>query len=232
MKSPFKIISWIVAIAAAAFLVFFLVRKPAPSPAYDDTTTVVPTPTPSADQSISDGEVKVSYSSQEFGLAVNDTQVLTHSYIPPCDSSFDYCLYYVGTRYVGTNFESAGLRISKRPDLASTEACIYTTPNGSEKPSPVVATSSEYVAATYSPIGDAGAGHYANGAIYRVWYDGACRELETRIGETQFANYPAGSIGLFTDTDRSDLQSSLNRMINSVTLKDATSVKFPAGGAI
>src|SRR5258708_11997428 len=51
-----------------------------------------------------------------------------------------------------------------------------------------------YTTSVFSPIGDAAAGHYASGALYRLYLQDSstCYEFETRLGQTQFANYPAG----------------------------------------
>src|SRR5262245_50629843 len=54
------------------------------------------------------GEVSIDQPQIPWALAVSADQVLVHSYIPPCEEGFDYCIYYNGDRYVGTNFESAG----------------------------------------------------------------------------------------------------------------------------
>jgi len=46
------------------------------------------------DQTVSDGVIKISIPSSEFGLAVTPEQIMVTSYIPPCDENFDYRLYY------------------------------------------------------------------------------------------------------------------------------------------
>ena len=50
----------------------------------------------------------------DFGLAVHWDQLLVKSMIPPCDDGFDYCIYYYGDDFAGTNFRSAGVRSTAR----------------------------------------------------------------------------------------------------------------------
>ena len=194
---------------------------PSPSPSVSATATAVPT------QSVSDGTIKFTYGS-DYGLATTPAQVLVTSYIPSCDPGFNYCLYYDGSAYKGTNFDSAGLRVQKRADLKTQSACLSTMPSGFAGIVPVTANGPDYATSVFSPLGDAGAGHYASGAEYRLWYVNSCYEFETRIGQTQFANYPAGSIQQFTDADNANVQAGLMSMLDSITLSNNEQVSFPA----
>lgn len=186
-----------------------------PTPPVDNTGSTATTTLP---QSISDGIVTVAYNGDEFGLAVNTNQILVNSYIPPCSENFDYCFYYVGGAYNGTNFDSAGLRIDKRTDLTTEAQCLTTQPDGYSNLKPVTATSTTYATSKFSPIGDAGAGHIAVGDLYRLYTSSKCYELETRIGTTQFANYPAGTIEEFTDADKATVTGKLGALLKSVSL--------------
>lgn len=191
----------------------------------------VATSTPSAfDRTLSDGAITVAFPSKDFGLATTAAEVLARAYIPPCDPDFDYCLYYTGTAYAGTNFESAGLRIKKRTDLTRSEACLAAPPAGYTSMRPAAATSTAaYASSVFSPVGGAAAGHYANGALYRLYVKASsqCFEFETRIGETQFANYPAGAIKEFTAADRAAVAAELARMLDAVSV-NGTAHLFPA----
>ena len=202
--------------------------KPTAAPAQNTQETNA---TSTMTDTTSDGTITFAHS-PEFGLATNPQQVLVHTYIPPCGQSFDYCLYYNGDAYQGTNFESAGLSISKRPDIANERLCLDTPPQGyNATVTPGASTStSAYSASVFSPIGDAAAGHYANGSVYRLWVRSAskCYELETLIGETQYANYPAGSIKQFTADDEHALQDLLRKQLDSVMITaDNIPVAFP-----
>ncbi|MDB5239072.1 MAG: hypothetical protein JWO00_407 [Candidatus Parcubacteria bacterium] len=177
---------------------------------------------PVFDTTVSDGTIIVSYPSLQYGLATNRAQVLVTSYIPPCDEGFSYCLYATSSAYKGTNFESAGIRIQKRTDLAAERACLNTPPAGfdaSVKPDASTSTGA-YASSKFAQVGDAGAGHYANGSLYRLFYrkNSSCYEFETRIGESQFMNYPAGTIKEFTVADREAVQSQLVQILDKVTL--------------
>jgi hypothetical protein len=179
------------------------------------------------DQTVSDGAITISVPSSEFGLATNKDQILVHPYIPPCDENFDYCLYYNGSAYTGTNFESAGLRIQKRDDLKSQSACLAVQPAGYSGLTPKTESFDSYATSVFSPLGDAGAGHYSSGELYRLFYDNKCYEFQTRIGESQFANYPEGSIKEFTKTSQSAMRLKLREILDAISLSDGTKIKFP-----
>jgi hypothetical protein len=220
-----KTFLWILAlIIVAAALLFALNRPSSPS------GPVTGNEPPAFDQSISDGKITVAFPSKEFGLATNPTQVLVHSYIPPCSEGFDYCLYYIGDAYTGTNFESAGIRVQKRTDLSTERICLDTPPEGYDASTTPAEENSKdaYSTSVFVPLGDAGAGHFAQGALYRLFVrdNSACYELETRVGETQYANYPAGSIKEFTSGDRSTLQELLKSVIDRIALSGGTHL-FP-----
>jgi hypothetical protein len=192
-------------------------------------TLVLGAPTGTAaggDATVSDGTITFSRP-DDFGLAVTQAQISVHSYIPPCDPDFDYCLYYDGTAYQGTNFDSAGIRIDKRTDLATQSACLTTAPDGYANFTPTSTTSGDYSVSEFTPIGNAGAGHYAVGTLYRLEYNGACYEFETRIGQTQFANYPSGTIQQFTAADQAALQSEIQNILNGITLPSGETIAFP-----
>ncbi|MDE2079378.1 MAG: hypothetical protein KGI73_03265 [Patescibacteria group bacterium] len=212
---------WWLGVAALVALVAFIAFEGMNAPSADDIASTSASSTPAFDQTIGDGALTIAFPSKDFGLATNAAQVLARAYIPPCDPAFDYCLYYIGNAYAGTNFESAGLRVKKRAVLTNQKSCLTTPPAGYTSLKTAASTSTAaYAASVFSPLGDAGAGHYANGTLYRL-YDTApatCYELETRIGETQFANYPPGAIQKFTDADRAALSAELDRMLEKISL--------------
>jgi len=182
-------------------------------------------------QSVSTGKgITFSYpTGGDFGLAVTPEQVLEKAYIPPCEEGFDYCLYYLGTDYEGTNFESAGLSIKARPDLTA-DTCLAAPPSGYTRQLEATTTRGEgYTASVMGPVGDAAVGHYTNGSVYRLHFDDTCYEFVTRIGETQFANYPPGAIKEFTAADREAMMQKLQGLLDTVKLTETgVPVVFPA----
>ena len=152
----------------------------------------------------------------DFGLAVTDRQLLVRSYIPACDYGFDYCLYYYSPAYEGTNFESAGLRIQRRPDLVTAKACLTTSPAGYLDFEPEVRKGDGYATAVFAPLGEAAVGHYASGELYRLFFDGGCYEFETRIAQSQFLNYEPGTIEEFTEADAAALRARLWELLSQV----------------
>jgi hypothetical protein len=175
------------------------------------------------DKSISpDGIITIAYPSKDFGLATNPTQVLVTSYIPPCDMGFDYCLYYNGSNYKNTNFESAGIRVSKRADLSTERACLQTPPAGFNAAMlPTASTSANaYSSTIFDDISTGAAGHSAAGSLYRLYVrqNSKCYEFETRVGQSQFANYPVGEIDEFTSAQQASLLNWLEALVNNVSL--------------
>jgi hypothetical protein len=178
------------------------------------------------DKSISDGVFTLAYPSEDFGMATKPEQILVTSYIPPCNSDFNYCLYHIGQDYAGSNLESAGIRVEKRTDLPTENVCLTTPPGGFSATTAPSDTNAEdaFSSSVFDNVGDAGAGHYATGSLYRLFYraDSSCYEFETRIGESQFANYPAGTIKEFTDADRTALKSKLTTIVKAIKLPNGS----------
>lgn len=227
----------IVVVFIAAMFVFWKI--------FPETSTLSPTATStptsttagtipsnfSQNTTLAGGELSISYP-VEYGLAISQEQILVGSYIPTCDPDFDYCLYYNDKRYESTNFESAGLRIKRRQDLAAERVCLETPPAGFSSDSAASATTStnRYATSVFSEIGTAGAGHSASGSLYRVFVrsSSSCYEFETRIGMTAFANYEPGAVREFTEADRETLKSSLRSIIDTMKLApDGMAVIFP-----
>ena len=160
----------------------------------------------------------------DFGLAVRPEEVLGRSYIPPCEPGFDYCLYYTGMEYAGTNFESAGLRIQRREDLAGEAACLTTPPAGYFDLQPRVRRGDGFAVSTFAPVGDAAMGHYAEGKLFRLALASACYEFETRIGQSRFELYEPGSVKEFTRADKEALEARLHEVLSTVRLVDRPGV--------
>ncbi len=207
-----------IAIAILALLVFWYFKQgsfvTAPSP------TVSASPTP-ATQTVSTPEVTFTYDNS-FGLAVKPDQILVSGYIPPCDTDvMDYCLYFKDDTYKGTNFESAGLRIKRRADITTERPCMQTPPAGYDATVKPLGTHTDmdYSTSIFNSSG-AAAGHFASGSLYRLYIraSSTCYEFETRIGETNFSNYPAGSIKEFTNEDRAALQQKIKGVLDNVTI--------------
>lgn len=174
--------------------------------------------------------VYFAYPTKDYSLATTSDQVLVLSYIRPCDDGFDYCLYNTSPDFSGTNFESAGLRIKARPDLTTKQACLATPPAGRPGLAANTSLHDGYATSAFSVDG-AAAGNYSSGTLYRLYAAGHCTEFETRIGESQFANFPAGSIQKFTDSDRARVEAELLSILASVKVSGAPIV-FPASGKV
>lgn len=228
---------FVIAVLLLAVTVFFMMRNTVSAPSGNgvgsstvSTTTNTTSNTSVADKTVSDGTILIAYSDKDFALATNASQILVHPYIPPCGEGFDYCFYYNGDAYQGTNFESAGVRIQKRKDITTEKACMSTPPTGydtSVKPNKQIAKA-DYSSAVFQGVGDAGAGHFVTGDLYRLYVKKSmvCYEFETRIGQTQFANYPEGAILEFTKDDQDKATAMLQTFVNQISLLPSTSRLF------
>lgn len=218
----------VVAIVAGVAVMRNNHATPLPEPQQTATTTTETTL--NFDQSISDGTITAVYPSVRWGLATNTSQILVKSYIPPCDQTFSYCFYFTGNDFQGTNFESAGLRIAKRPDLKAERLCLQTPPEGFGSRTTPSATYShdEYSSSVFSNVGQGAAGHLAAGKLYRLFVraSSTCYEFETRVGQSQFANYPAGTIQEFTPVHQAALETELEQILNNISLPSGTKNLF------
>lgn len=238
------IVALIVIVIAAVITILYLSRNEIPSNTATSTTPISTTTAefPPFDRSVSDKNIKISFSSQDYGLAVTPEQILARSYIPPCDSNFEYCLYYIGSNFMGTNFESAGLRIQNRADLKTEKSCLNTSPYGfTDTMMPSATTSSQfYSTAKFSNVGQGAAGHYSIGSLYRLFIphintytkgfvkeNSACYEFETRVGQSQFANYPPGAIKEFTTADQQKAADGLMNILRNISLLSGEKIVFP-----
>lgn len=184
----------------------------------------------STPQTVSDGIISFSVPA-DFALAVQGEPIQVQSYIPPCNEGFTYCLYDIGQTYLGTNFESVGIRIVKRTDLTTKQTCLTQQPDGYTGITPVTHEDANYATSVFAPLGDAAAGHYAKDQLYRLSVGSSCYEFRTRIGSSQFANYPPGTIKEFSAEDEAAVQSSLDSILHGITLKDGTALTFPAASS-
>ncbi len=193
-------------------------------------TEEAPTPSLPAMQKASDGVVSITVP-EPYVIVTTKDQLPKTSYIPPCADGFTYCVYYNGTAYTGTNFDSAGIGIKKRDDLKDKKTCVNTAPDGYGTKQPDATNShTTYATSVFRNLGDAGAGHYANDTTYRLFVldTKTCYEITTRVAETQYANYPAGRIKEFTDTDKKQLASVLAIFVNHLYFANTSEViSFP-----
>ncbi len=145
------------------------------------------------------------------------------SVIPPCDESFEYCIYRTSEGYAGTNFSTAGLRITQRTDLTEEEACTGTEPAGYSGLAVKRRGGEGYSVSVFGPRTGAAAGQRSFSAVYRLFTKGYCYEFEARVAESQFENYPAGTIERFTSAEREIVYSGLVDILTT-TSREGSSV--------
>lgn len=211
MKVLFWIIAGILLVGAAGYVLFGNTDKVPEEPAPTNNVS---------DLHVTAGGDLSFVRPPDFGLAVRAEQVLVESVVPPCAEGFDYCLYYNADTHAGTNFESAGLRIQRRDDLAGEDACLRTPPTGYSGLEARVSRFDTYQTSVFSPVRSAGAGHASEGAIYRLAGNGFCYEFETRVGITQLGNYEPGTVEEFTEADRQQMERRLSELLRTIRFAD------------
>jgi hypothetical protein len=179
-------------------------------------------------RNISDGVITLPYEPGAFSVAAAPEPITVQSYIPACNPGFAYCFYDAGAAHAGTNFLSAGLGVTKRPDLADKKACLGTQPDGYTGLVPVIREEAAYATGAFPPVSDAAAGHYASDEVYRLSSAKGCYEFRARVAWSQFANYPAGTVTEFTAADRTALAARLRNLLFGATFADGTPVIFPS----
>lgn len=217
LKHSIGIVALVLAGSSAA-----MAQVPQPKP---DRPAASAVPETAGNVAFSVGAVGSSYPPQ-FTAAANADEITTETVIPPCDPDFGVCLFYSADTYAGTNYESAGLRIQQRDDLATEAACLSTQPTGYQGLVPTTTEGDGYTIAEFDGIGDAGMGHYSSGVLYRLAWNGECYEFETRIAATQFSNYTPGTIQEFTDADQAAIKAAFQAILEGVTLRGGTAVTF------
>lgn len=208
-------------IAAAAIVGVLLLWQESKEPTL---TANLPTPAENGNVSVpleptshSDGTISFTVP-DGFGLAVTADQILTRSVIPPCEAGFKYCLYHLGTDFVGSTFESAGVSIRERAELTTQDTCLRSPPAGYAGQSPATATRDTYAVSAFTGLGDAATGHYASGDQYRLFTEGECYQFDTRVGWSQVANYPEGTVTEFTEDQRDDMAERLRDLVEDIRL--------------
>lgn len=156
----------------------------------------------------------------DFGLAVQRDQLPVKTVIPPCDDTFDYCLYYYGDDFDGINFQSAGVRIERRAELDTARACLFTPPRGYVDFEPMVRTNESFAVSVFAPLQQAGMGHVSDGMLFRLAFEDTCYEVEPRLGMSQPAHDVEGTVREFAEEERAVLTARLDEVVRAVRLVD------------
>ena len=83
----------------------------------------------------------------------------------------------------------------------------------------------------FAPLGEAGReeGHFSDGALYRLAFDGECYEFELRVGQTAFGNYEPGTIEEFAIEDRRAKEDKIREILAGIILSESKEkVVFPS----
>lgn len=169
-------------------------------------------------------------------LARSGETVEAAGVIPACDPGFDYCLYVPGGTHSGTNFVSAGLRVTLRPEISSRLSCLAAQPDGFSGLQPAVRDSERHATSRFGDVGQGAAGSISHGELRRLYLPGqdgggTCTEFELRVAHSQFANHPAGSITEFGADEVTQVMSSLEDVLAGVRLADGERVAWPTKGS-
>ncbi|MGH7174839.1 MAG: hypothetical protein ACREGR_00575 [Minisyncoccia bacterium] len=215
-----KTSSWVTLILAIILIggaVWYFTSGPS-APGSNAATTTPPVETTTTSQGLT-------FAIGSYALATAGESLLSTSSVPPCDQGFDYCIYKHDSEFAGTNFDSAGLSITARPDLVTQSTCLTTAPAGYASSIAPSSTSSgtDYAASVFADLAGGAAGHEVVNSYYRLYQSasGACTELVLRVAQTAYGNYPPGTIQEFTTTDQAQVISELQSILASTTLSGA-----------
>ncbi len=166
--------------------------------------------------------VTKNYTNAKYGFSVaypetllltEDTQDMQLSgYIPVCDPDHAIvCFPIAKDAYEKTNFGGAAFAVHSRGDLKKQATCE--APDNGETPD----GEANINGVTYKKFSfsDAATSHRLEGENYRVYKNGRCFELSTRVATTVFEVYEPGVISRFSEDDRSSVQSDLDLMLTS-----------------
>lgn len=164
----------------------------------------------------------------DFNVVKNDSQ-LEHAYQgAPCMSNFNFCIYYNGTLYEHTNFESASVQIRQRDDLNENETlCLEEQPEGNTDLSFEIRTGNLYSTSLFNNMYYSDIFDNVSRVIYRLYYNDMCYEFETRIVTQTFQNLNQEQGETFTMTDQRVIEDKLESVIRSIRLGEQMEIVFP-----
>lgn len=162
-----------------------------------------------------------SYSNGDFGFTLRYSkdftvcergldycEVTSGSYIAVCDDTAVSCFVYTGKEYEGTNFSSAALSVNVLRDKRTGQDCSEMDMDSN----PIKTKTINGVLFHYGIAGEAAAGHWANRARYRAFYDGVCFELAANTSGANIANFDPGTIKAF---DGAKLDKEFDAILNT-----------------
>ena len=215
----------LIVVLVVVLVVVLAFARPVQAPVYQNGQEQTQTQPAAQAQTVTTGGLSFSYT-EPFALATTPEQILAKVVIPACDQGFDYCVYYNGTEYANTNFESAGVSVAEHKELPSQASCVTAQPSGYHGLKPKTSSQNGVVIGAYSPIGGGAAGSSESGAEYHVWTGSTCYFVRTRVAQAQFANYPAGTKVEFTTANRDAVFGELQNILDGMSVQ-GTQLVFP-----
>lgn len=160
------------------------------------------------ERSISDRTVRMFYT-KEYSLASYLYEVPTQFLSSPCAEGFLYCVYYVGSAYDQSNFDSAGFSMIRFPDMFEymmPSDCVTDKANHTD---------------SYTAGGDVARiesypDHTVTTHSHRLLVGNNCYEFVSRI-----------SVRNDQEFDSADLEKTFDRFFGAIELRDRTHVVFP-----
>lgn len=67
--------------------------------------------------------------------------------------------------------------------------------------------------------GEGAVSHRSESVVHRTFREGACWELEARIGSSVYEVYEEGTVERFTEEDRGELRNQLSEIVGTFALK-------------
>lgn len=144
----------------------------------------------------------------DYAVGLEGTDASTKTYIPYCDSSTDaQCFFVDKSKFPGTNFEGAYLKVAITRDLSN---CATAEGSNSKKMQKI-----NEVLFTVVDTSNRAAGHQLSQTSYTTRRQGSCILIGKAISTSTFENFPTGSIKKFTSEDYKALDNDLTKSVES-----------------
>ncbi len=173
-------------------------------------------PLPSGFVSYTNNQYHFSLAYPQTGeVIVDKTEMANVGYLPTCDiENAIVCIFLPPSLYPTTNFQGAGVSVNILSDTSTEASCVAPRSDLPEDPRAESVMLNDNAFTKYS-AGDAAMSHQSMGADYRTFYNNTCYEITTRTNTTTFEVYEPGSIGLFTDTQKTEVGNILLQIVQS-----------------
>lgn len=208
MKAKLLIVLFIIIALVVGDLYWFSGSSETPSPEVPEETLA-----PGWNRAeLSDMGILFAYPSRaELYTKERREEVRGLTYIPVCDpDTMSGCVVYGKDAFPGSTFSGSAVSFAVLP-INETEC--YSVDNAPLSSGEKVF---DTVAFRRYEVGDAAAGHYLKGNIYRGWKDVRCLEMKSTMTMTNIGVYEPGTIKEFTEAEQAVLFAEMESVLDTI----------------